>query len=224
MAGSRGLADAHPDALGDRRGRPRGTEDCEADYESVTTLLTEWLYIAAQMPHGTHAQQNVFRAAQRVAGSPPPRAPRCAAPAALAAELRDRTEATTSRGAAERRRTSTPWSATRPPARPASSRSPGRSAGRDRSYPRADRVSRAAARPSTRSRPSPRSSPTSAGTADSRPDRLRPHPPAARRRPRQPRRRDPLLEQRLLDLRARPLLAPGLRALPAATPGRGRRS
>lgn len=36
-----------------------------ADYESVTTLLTEWLYVAAQMPHGTHAQQNVFRAAQR---------------------------------------------------------------------------------------------------------------------------------------------------------------
>ncbi|HEX8754308.1 MAG TPA: metallophosphoesterase [Solirubrobacterales bacterium] len=35
------------------------------DYESVTTLLTEWLYVAAQMPHGTHAQQNVFRAAQR---------------------------------------------------------------------------------------------------------------------------------------------------------------
>jgi UDP-2,3-diacylglucosamine pyrophosphatase LpxH len=39
--------------------------DCIEDYESVTTLLTEWLYIAAQMPHGTHAQQNVFRAAQR---------------------------------------------------------------------------------------------------------------------------------------------------------------
>ncbi len=35
------------------------------DYESVITLLTEWLYIAAQMPHGTHAQQNVLRAAQR---------------------------------------------------------------------------------------------------------------------------------------------------------------
>ena len=35
------------------------------DYESITTLLTEWLYIAAQMPHGTHAQQNVFRAAQK---------------------------------------------------------------------------------------------------------------------------------------------------------------
>jgi len=38
---------------------------CIEDYESVTTLLTEWLYVAAQMPHGTHAQQNVFRAAQR---------------------------------------------------------------------------------------------------------------------------------------------------------------
>jgi UDP-2,3-diacylglucosamine pyrophosphatase LpxH len=38
---------------------------CIEDYESITTLLTEWLYIAAQMPHGTHAQQNVFRAAQR---------------------------------------------------------------------------------------------------------------------------------------------------------------
>jgi UDP-2,3-diacylglucosamine pyrophosphatase LpxH len=35
------------------------------DYESVITLLTEWLYIAAQMPHGTHAQQNVFRAMQK---------------------------------------------------------------------------------------------------------------------------------------------------------------
>lgn len=35
------------------------------DYESVITLLTEWLYIAAQMPHGTHAQQNVFRAVRR---------------------------------------------------------------------------------------------------------------------------------------------------------------
>jgi UDP-2,3-diacylglucosamine pyrophosphatase LpxH len=36
-----------------------------ADYESTTTLLTEWIYIAAQVPHGTHAQQNVFRAVQR---------------------------------------------------------------------------------------------------------------------------------------------------------------
>jgi len=44
-----------------------GPEDPKtiADYESTITLLTEWLYIAAQMPHGTHAQQNVFRAAQR---------------------------------------------------------------------------------------------------------------------------------------------------------------
>ncbi len=40
---------------------------CIEDYESITTLLTEWLYIAAQMPHGTHAQQNVFRAVQRAA-------------------------------------------------------------------------------------------------------------------------------------------------------------
>jgi UDP-2,3-diacylglucosamine pyrophosphatase LpxH len=65
---------------------------CEADYESITTLLTEWLYIAAQMPHGTHAQQNVFRAAQRAgrlataAGAPVRGARR------LAAGLRDRTE------------------------------------------------------------------------------------------------------------------------------------
>jgi UDP-2,3-diacylglucosamine pyrophosphatase LpxH len=68
---------------------------CEADYESVTTLLTEWLYIAAQMPHGTHAQQNVFRAAQRAgrvataAGAPVRHAKRAAA------SLRDRTEGDT---------------------------------------------------------------------------------------------------------------------------------
>jgi UDP-2,3-diacylglucosamine pyrophosphatase LpxH len=44
-----------------------GPEDPKTidDYESTITLLTEWLYIAAQMPHGTHAQQNVFRAVQR---------------------------------------------------------------------------------------------------------------------------------------------------------------
>jgi UDP-2,3-diacylglucosamine pyrophosphatase LpxH len=65
---------------------------CEADYESVTTLLTEWLYIAAQMPHGTHAQQNVFRAVQRVgrfvtAADAPVRATRRAV-----AGLRDRAE------------------------------------------------------------------------------------------------------------------------------------
>jgi UDP-2,3-diacylglucosamine pyrophosphatase LpxH len=69
-----------------------GPEDPKTveDYESVITLLTEWLYIAAQMPHGTHAQQNVFRAAQRVGrigsvlGLPLRGAKR------LAAELRDR--------------------------------------------------------------------------------------------------------------------------------------
>jgi UDP-2,3-diacylglucosamine pyrophosphatase LpxH len=61
-----------------------------ADYESTITLLTEWLYIAAQMPHGTHAQQNVFRAVQRagrlgtIAGMPARGAKR------LFAELRDR--------------------------------------------------------------------------------------------------------------------------------------
>ena len=63
---------------------------CIEDYESITTLLTEWLYIAAQMPHGTHAQQNVFRAAQRAgrlasALSLPVRGAK-----RLAAELRDR--------------------------------------------------------------------------------------------------------------------------------------
>src|SRR5262249_34495603 len=63
---------------------------CVEDYESVTTLLTEWLYVAAQMPHGTHAQQNVFRAAERAGrlasllGLPVRGAKR------LAAELRDR--------------------------------------------------------------------------------------------------------------------------------------
>jgi UDP-2,3-diacylglucosamine pyrophosphatase LpxH len=63
---------------------------CVEDYESVITLLTEWLYIAAQMPHGTHAQQNVFRAAQRAgrfasALSLPVRGAK-----RLTAELRDR--------------------------------------------------------------------------------------------------------------------------------------
>lgn len=64
----------------------------EADYESIITLLTEWLYIAAQMPHGTRAQQNVFAAAERAgrfvqaAGAPVRGARR------LAAHLRDRAE------------------------------------------------------------------------------------------------------------------------------------
>lgn len=65
LAGSRGnrlltrtlwsIADGGPE-------EPRTIED----YESVITLLTEWLYLAAQMPHGTHAQRNVFRTTQRV--------------------------------------------------------------------------------------------------------------------------------------------------------------
>jgi UDP-2,3-diacylglucosamine pyrophosphatase LpxH len=69
---------------------------CVEDYESVTTLLTEWLYIAAQMPHGTHAQQNVFRAAQRAGrfaqalGAPVRGAER------LSAKLRDRGKGETS--------------------------------------------------------------------------------------------------------------------------------
>jgi len=63
---------------------------CIEDYESIITLLTEWLYVAAQMPHGTHAQQNVFRAAQRAgrfasALSLPVRGAK-----RVAAELRDR--------------------------------------------------------------------------------------------------------------------------------------
>ena len=68
---------------------------CESDYESVTTLLTEWLYIAAQMPHGTHAQRNVFSAARRAgriaqaAGAPVRGARR------VAAHVRDRTEGDT---------------------------------------------------------------------------------------------------------------------------------
>lgn len=63
---------------------------CIEDYEAITTLLTEWLYVAAQMPHGTHAQQNVFRAAQRAGrfasalGAPVRGAER------LVAKLRDR--------------------------------------------------------------------------------------------------------------------------------------
>jgi UDP-2,3-diacylglucosamine pyrophosphatase LpxH len=71
-----------------------GPEDPKTieDYESVITLLTEWLYIAAQMRHGTHAQQNVFRAVQRagrlgsVLGLPARGAKR------LSARLRDRAE------------------------------------------------------------------------------------------------------------------------------------
>lgn len=63
---------------------------CVEDYESVTTLLTEWLYVAAQMPHGTHAQQNVFRAAQRAGRLASALALPLRGAKRLAAELRDR--------------------------------------------------------------------------------------------------------------------------------------
>ncbi len=89
LAGSRGDRLLTRTLWGIATGGPEEPKTIE-DYESVITLLTEWLYIAAQMPHGTHAQQNVFRAVQRAGrlGS------LLAAPARgakrLAAELRDR--------------------------------------------------------------------------------------------------------------------------------------
>jgi UDP-2,3-diacylglucosamine pyrophosphatase LpxH len=67
LAGSRGSRLLTRTLWGIATGGPEEPK-CAADYESVITLLTEWLYTVAQMPHGTHAQQNVFRAAQR-AGS-----------------------------------------------------------------------------------------------------------------------------------------------------------
>ena len=101
---------------------------CIEDYESVITLLTEWLYIAAQMPHGTHAQQNVFRAAQRAARLGSTLALPVQAAHRLADEVRARTGDRSGTGAGEGHcrapPTSTPSSATRPPARRASSRSP----------------------------------------------------------------------------------------------------
>jgi UDP-2,3-diacylglucosamine pyrophosphatase LpxH len=63
---------------------------CVEDYESVITLLTEWLYIAAQMPHGTHAQQNVFRAAQRAGRLVSTLSAPVRGAQRLAAQLRDR--------------------------------------------------------------------------------------------------------------------------------------
>ena len=80
---------AHPGLWSIAAGGPEDPKTI-ADYESTITLLTEWLYIAAQMPHGTHAQQNVFRAVQRAgrvgaAWRAPVRGAK-----RLAAELRDR--------------------------------------------------------------------------------------------------------------------------------------
>jgi UDP-2,3-diacylglucosamine pyrophosphatase LpxH len=69
-----------------------GPEDPKTieDYESVITLLTEWLYVAAQMPHGTHAQQNVFHAVQRVGRAVAALGLPLRGARRLAAELRDR--------------------------------------------------------------------------------------------------------------------------------------
>ena len=89
LAGSRGNRLLTRTLWGIATGGPEQPKTIE-DYESVITLLTEWLYIAAQMPHGTHAQQNVFRAVQRAGrvgsalGLPVRGVKR------LAAELRDR--------------------------------------------------------------------------------------------------------------------------------------
>ncbi len=66
LAGSRGDRVLTRTLWAIATGGPEDPKTIE-DYESVTTLLTEWLYIAAQMPHGTHAQQSVFRAVQRAA-------------------------------------------------------------------------------------------------------------------------------------------------------------
>ena len=64
LAGSRGSRLLTKTLWAIATGGPEDPKTIE-DYESVITLLTEWLYIAAQMPHGTHAQQNVYRAVQR---------------------------------------------------------------------------------------------------------------------------------------------------------------
>jgi UDP-2,3-diacylglucosamine pyrophosphatase LpxH len=89
LSGSRGDRLLTKVLWGIATGGPEKPKTIE-DYESTITLLTEWLYIAAQMPHGTHAQQNVFRAVQRAGrmastlGLPVRGAKR------LVAELRDR--------------------------------------------------------------------------------------------------------------------------------------
>jgi UDP-2,3-diacylglucosamine pyrophosphatase LpxH len=69
-----------------------GPEDPKTieDYESTITLLTEWLYVAAQVPHGTHAQQNVFHAVQRAGRIASTLGLPVRGVRRLAAELRDR--------------------------------------------------------------------------------------------------------------------------------------
>ena len=188
----------------------------------MITLLTEWLYIAAQMPHGTHAQQNVFRAAQR-AGTPRLGAGRagprreaarrasCATAASATAieplpseehfdaVVREEAERQAPRAAAARARLAAARSI---PSRP---------------------WSRAATPPSTRSRPSPRSSRTSAGqrgaTGSSSPTPTSRWPTcAAARRPRPATGTPAPGSTSPTSARARPTPAT------CATPGRGPRS
>ena len=73
---ARAATASDPHALGDRRRWPGGAE-LHRGLRVGHHPLTEWLYIAAQMPHGTHAQQNVFRAAQRAGPSARPSGHRC---------------------------------------------------------------------------------------------------------------------------------------------------
>jgi len=89
LAGSRGDRLLTRTLWGIATGGPEQPKTIE-DYESVITLLTEWLYIAAQMPHGTHAQQNVFRAVQRAGRLGSALGAPLRGIGRLAAELRDR--------------------------------------------------------------------------------------------------------------------------------------
>lgn len=89
LAGSRGDRLLTRVLWGIATGGPEQPKTIE-DYESTITLLTEWLYIAAQMPHGTHAQQNVFRAVQRAGRVASTAALPLRGAKRLAAELRDR--------------------------------------------------------------------------------------------------------------------------------------
>jgi UDP-2,3-diacylglucosamine pyrophosphatase LpxH len=89
LAGSRGDRALTRTLWSIATGGPEDPKTVE-DYESVITLLTEWLYVAAQMPHGTHAQQNVFHAVQRVGRAAAVLGLPLRGARRLAAELRDR--------------------------------------------------------------------------------------------------------------------------------------
>jgi len=97
MSGSRGDRLLTRTLWGIAAGGPE-EPSCEEDYESVITLLTEWLYVAAQMPHGTHAQQNVFRAVQRATRLASTAAAPVRGAKRLAAGLRDHAGAPGDRG------------------------------------------------------------------------------------------------------------------------------